>query len=959
MSRTLSLTFSILLAAVMVGVIFGILTDSRNSILVKEMVYVAGGALASLIGGILVLRGTVCFSRRLRGNFLLFLTAVILYSVVRHLTGFGSVNGPFTILMLLSLSALTVTGVLFVNRDGFRLLTTVLLSCSGILFVYAIMQWQGMNVFQWDAALTRSGRSTGSLGNPNLLGGFASALVPLGFTVLITWKRFSKGLRYAFASLFTVLAVVAVIASGTRGSLLGVAAGCIFMAVWYIRKYGVRLKAAVPVLLLLAAILTATSLPMSSRLSELDPDAEEQGTLQVRKLIWSGALSVFADNPVFGHGPGSFQILYPEHRNPDYSLLGVSHNTLHAHCEYLEILVDLGIVGLILWGAVVFFAVKSLRNADPLRAAAFAGIVAMLAEALVSVHLRWPPTAWLFAFFATLFLAGEVEPRGIEHKRRIFLGSGLILASAALSWGFFYHYLPAMESSRLVFMGKDVYLNRTESAMQNAYSAALQWQNTADERALNAALNSWSYAENCADSSVYYSRLGTEVYPNDLGSWYALGSAHLTRYMVMRPPVTAMQEAIDYAGYGYPCTDQQLAEELDLGMEAYYRLVSMAPNYAEVHNNLALGFSNMGQVDQALEELNLAYELHGHRRGDYHQQAISLLPLSEGSFAGCTLVFHHLVTMFDPEVQGERRRAKLADIASFVSLIYGTLPEQRDSLAEVFQEIAVNELGPEQASDLIEVVRTETPRDIYDWWTAEDTTVGTLEELSGIYLPTLARFPFAGNCFPGQLPGERSFYTIPADVFANEGFSALSFDGAMEALLYQIEVDRNLDAAYTLALSSRFSGSVSQKTVDDLNRVREAVGGSRTALRSGIEAPWLEGSLPGRLSDTLQSLQQQDSLESAWYEMELEMTFLVLSSYWWDYQIFSWSQNQYLLERAFLCRDRIRDLNPSSWQSRVSTILERTSQRAALFTSHQRQPQLDQLESDLAGGLERAAPPPE
>ena len=958
MTKTFSMVYTVILALVMIGVVFGILTDSRNSILIKEMIYVAGGALASLLGGILVLRGSFCFKGRISGYFLASLAAVILYSSLRHVTGLGSVNGPFTLMMLVSLSVLAVTGLLFVEIKGLRLLSGILLASSAILFVYALMQWQGVNIFQWDAALTRSGRSTGSLGNPNLLGGFASALVPLGITVFIMWKKPSRPLKYISAGLFTILAVLAVISSGTRGSILGLTAGCGFMAFWYIRKYRISPKATLPVLLILAAVLAAAALPMSSRLSELDPGAEEQGTLQVRKLIWSGALAVFADDPLFGHGPGSFQILYPEHRSPYYNILGVSHNTLHAHCEYLEILVDLGITGLLLWGSVAFFAFRKLPAAGPLQAAAFAGLAAMLAEAFVSVHLRWPPTAWLFSFFAMLSMASDVRPEK-TGLRNIPLGAALILSSVFLSFGFVNHYLPAMESSRLVFMGKDIFLNRTESAMQTAYSAADQWRSTRDPGALDAALSNWSYASSCADSSVYYSGLGTEVYPYDLGSWYALGSAHLTRYMIMKPPSPAMQEALEYSGRAVPYTEEELQAELESGMDSYSTLVSMAPNYAEVHNNLALGYSNMGLVDLALDELYRAYMLHGHRRSDYFQQAVSLLPISDGSVSGCALIFHYIIKGYQPDAPAERQAELLHNIGSYVSFIYSSIPDQRDSLAAVLTDIAESEFDPEAAAPIVELIQAGQPGSLISWWNNGDREAADASSLQDTYLSTINLCAYTGCAFPGGLSSEREFYTFPMEVLKESGFSRESFEWTLKVLLNQIEIDRNLDAAFTLASSSRFSGNVSDEVMDRLDQIREASGGSRTALRSGIEMPWLDGSLPDLISDTLQVLEQQDSLNSAWYEMEFEMTYLFLSSYWWDYQIFSWSQNEYLLERAFYCRDMIKALNPDSWQGRVSMAIQRTEEKAAVFMFHV-SPQLEQLKGDLVAGVERLpAPPPE
>ncbi len=180
MDRALSRVFTVLMAVVMLGVIFAVLTDSRNSIIVKEMFYVAGGALAALLAGLFLAAGSRCSFRRLPRVSVAALAAVILFSILRHHTGIGSVNGPFTIMMLLSLSVITVTSVLFMKREDFRVLTGIFMASSVLLFVYAILQWQGVNLFQWDAVLTRSGRSTGSLAIPTSWGVSPRRPYPLG-----------------------------------------------------------------------------------------------------------------------------------------------------------------------------------------------------------------------------------------------------------------------------------------------------------------------------------------------------------------------------------------------------------------------------------------------------------------------------------------------------------------------------------------------------------------------------------------------------------------------------------------------------------------------------------------------------------------------------------------------------------------------------------------------------------
>lgn len=792
------------------------------------------------------------------------------------------------------------------------------------------------------------------LGNPNLLGGFASAAIPLGIAWVFTLPRRSILLKRLLACLYSLLGVFAIIASGTRGSLLGLLAGCAALTVWYIRRNSLSPARAFIVVAAGALILGFAALPMASRLSELDPQAEDQGTLQVRKLIWSGALAVFLDSPVTGNGPGSFQILYPAHRNPDYSILGVSHNTLHAHCEYLEILVDLGVTGLLLWGAVIFFALKRLKFASPLSAGAFAGLAAMLAEGLVSVHLRWPPTAWLFAFLAAVFLSGENDP---ERPGRIrFLWAAALIASGVfLALGFMNHYLPSMRASRLIFTGKDIYLNRTESAMQAAYNAAGQWQNTGNPGALEASLEAWSNAVVFADSAVNCSRLGTETYPPDLGGWYALGSAHLTRYMLMEPPVTAMRAALEHSGMDPGYTPGELSAELASGMDAYGTLVTMAPNYAEVHNNLALGYSNMGLPGEALESLYRAYLLHGHRRNDYYDQATSLLPLAPGSVPGLTLVFHHRVRGIDPSASGVRLDVQTGEIERTASFCFASIPGGKDSLSAPFIDILRSELSADIAELYSKVVEEAPVANIAGPWESGETGSLSPREMLQTINGQHVLMAFPGGCFPGQFPVDSAYYVHPSVVLMENGMEADLFQGVMDIYLLQLLIDRDIDGSYTLFMSRRFRDNVSGEALERLNALRDALGGSRTALRNEVAMPWMSGSLPGVLSDTLQALQLSDSLNPLWHEMELELCFLAVSSYWWDQQIFASSQNQYLLERLFACRDALMAMNPDFWQSRVTSSTERVFSRIANMVTPPGERILKELQNDLVSGSARAS----
>ncbi len=956
MNSKISLVFLILLVVVMLGVVFGVMTNSRNSILVKEIFYVAGGSITSILAAVLLFIGKPFYSDRIPKLSLISVSAILLFMVVRHFTGIESPNGPFTFLMLLSLVALTGSSLMFINQNHIKLFIQIMLGAVSLMFLYAIMQWQGINVFAWDAALTKGGRSTGSLGNPNLLGGFASALIPLGVAYFFSLTKLSKYNKISFVLIFVVLATLTVVASGTRGSLIGVAAGSFVLLFWFVKNNTISLKKVIPFVLFTLVVISAVTIPMSTRLAELDPTVEDQGTLQVRKIIWSGAFQLFKESPVLGHGPGSFQILFPKYRNPFYSILGVSHNTLHAHSEYLEILVDIGLIGLLFWGLAAWGFRSKLKGANLLRAGAFAGLIAMLAEGFVSVHLRWPPTAWLFATLVLIFLGSDsktIKPEKI-HKLAAFviLFVGLILAG-----GLIVHYLPLSRSSVLVFNGKDVFLANTERAMNSAYSSAAQWSNSGDEGALNAAVIHWQNASLFADSAVFYSREATEAYPYDLGAWYALGSARLTRYMVMEVPVPAMRAALEASGYNVRYTDLQIQNELLAGMAAYDTLITMAPDYAEIHNNFALGYSNLAMLDESMNELYKSYEIHAHRRDDYFNQVSALLKVQPVSISGATLFYHHLLAGFDNSITGIKLQQNQISMFNSIYFLISSQPENEEILVDKFSRLTAEYIPAESQASFIQLITHFNEYSPFEQWHDESIfSMSDFDALESIKNMCVAS-AFNGSCFPTVLLSNREFYAYPAVLLSQAQWSPEAFDQVMDIFLYQIQIDRNLDDANSLIYSDRFNGTVQQDVEEKVRAVRMAVGGSRAAMRQGYSTPWLSGSLPDLISDSLFVRMNSDSLESIWYQMELRMNFLLVTSYWWDYNIFASSQNQYLLDRIFYNRDMIRLLEPVSWSSIVSRILSEEIDRISLFTDGACPANVSILKDDLVEGQHRVPAP--
>jgi len=944
----LSLAATIFLCLVGALVVFSVSTNSRNSILVKEYIYVAAGAIAGAALGVLVLSGTALHLYRIPPAAAVSLALIPVLMVIVHLWGpVSSVNGPYTVMSLGALSLLALLGVAVIDRKHLMPLALFMTLVSSVLFLYSLLQSFGVVLFPWDAGLTRSGRTSGSLGNPNLLGAFSAAMVPFGTATILSLS--GKGwIRVSLTLLYCALAVAALTASGTRGSLLGLAGGVLFLGIWLLRKMPMPRRG--KLLLVLGAVFVSVLavLPMRHRIQEIASDGSESGTAQVRRIIWSGGVEMFRDRPLFGWGPGSFQIIFPAYRSPDYSILGVSHNTLHAHCEYLEILCDIGLLGLAVWGVFALGMVRRIRGAGLISAGAAAGAVSMLTENLVSVSLRWPPTAWLFTLLCTVFLIRE--GRAIHFTRngsRLLSGIGLALSAIVLGAFAFRAYPASLEAAGLVFSGKDVHLTATEAPMNAAARYAKTFVTTGDRPAATAAANAWLAATVQADSAISLCSRAASVDRGDLSALYALGSAYLTRAILAAPLDANIAQALTASGLA--ASDPAAARRFnELGMDTYATLSALAPNYAETHNNMAIGYLALGDVYGSLDELYRAWLLHGHRRPDYFVQAVRLMRVAPDSRGAARLIWDQLIDELltarndDMVLKVQRKLESLTAIRWFF-LRYddpsGSLEAELRGTADSFDPWIMRSLdsvalaGPmplalaDSASMLLEEGRV--PEGLAVLERLHDT-----QNCSGPFLPT-------------AWPGLGAGYTALGEACRDMRWSQENTEAVFRQMVLLFRADMIAAASLDVAFGS-LSASVRPGVTDSLMVLSGNVGGPRAAARAGSPKPWLEGSMLDSVEYSLRSLCEQNPSDPSCHLLMTRFYYLVVTSLWWDSPFFTSGQNQYLLDRLFASRDSVAALMGSGATSALSRALDAELERVVMQVDPRNLSVLEELKGDLA-----------
>lgn len=348
--------------------------------------------------------------------FIATLALLLLFSGQADLSFYGSYgrqNG-FLSYLLYFLWFLILSFNLFVlpNKEALKtkinfLAGTVLLS-SVFVSIYALLQYLGIDFFNWQYPAHLTGRSFSTLGQPNFLGSFLLLSWPLPIYFFLIWKKFI--LKFC-ASLSFIFILSAIFTTASRGAFLALFLS-LFLAAVYKFFFGnfSRIKKIVfslTLLLLMSALLLLTEKAMPGRITSMFD--LKYGSSAARWNIYSSALSLIAEKPWFGYGQENLQSSFFLYYQSDWGLHeDISQVADKAHNLFLDILLSGGIVSLlahfVLYGFFCFLFWRLIRKknlSSSLSLAIFVGAVSYLASLLFSFSV--PSTEfYFFVLFALL-----------------------------------------------------------------------------------------------------------------------------------------------------------------------------------------------------------------------------------------------------------------------------------------------------------------------------------------------------------------------------------------------------------------------------------------------------------------------------------------------------------------------------------------------------------------------------
>ncbi|MBN1966242.1 MAG: O-antigen ligase family protein [Anaerolineae bacterium] len=267
--------------------------------------------------------------------------------------------------------------------------------------------------------LDRFFRAFGTFGQPNPFGGFLGLILPfaaLGSVghIVTLWQRL-RGQAWRPARLWQdetqrqhalwagfYLAAFGLIAAGlvaswSRGAWMGFAGSAVVMLLFVPRSLLKGLAVAAVIVVLGLAAWAGDLLPdslqtrMSGFVDELTTIEDVRGVditdsnyaVTERIAHWQAAVGMATDHPWLGVGFGNYEVAYPA-----YALLNWPNALGHAHNYYLNLLAEVGIVGLaaylIAWGTIFILTIQLWWRSEGL---ARAWCIALLgAWAYLTIH---------------------------------------------------------------------------------------------------------------------------------------------------------------------------------------------------------------------------------------------------------------------------------------------------------------------------------------------------------------------------------------------------------------------------------------------------------------------------------------------------------------------------------------------------------------------------------------------
>ncbi len=310
---------------------------------------VVGLSLLCLFSLIVKALTTKKFEWRLEGLGLMIVLMLVVY-LFASITSYSPVKSLqiWAVYFAFMILYFVIINTVRTKKQLFNILTVFVLS-GFVVCLYGILQYIfGWNVSQaWiDEEMFEDikMRIYSTLENPNVLGEFILLTLPISISLMWTRKQWLSKIFYAFTS---ATMAVALVLTFSRGCWIGIMFSAAIFITFVAGKFWGLALAALP---FIPIVLPESIINRFMSIGDM-----KDSSTSYRVYIWMGTLLMLKDFWLTGIGPGSeaFTQVYPFY---SYSSIVAPH----AHNLFLQIMVESGIVGILLFLLLIFIFIKKL-----------------------------------------------------------------------------------------------------------------------------------------------------------------------------------------------------------------------------------------------------------------------------------------------------------------------------------------------------------------------------------------------------------------------------------------------------------------------------------------------------------------------------------------------------------------------------------------------------------------------
>lgn len=352
---------------------------------------------------------------------------LILFLIITIFSSFLSDNPLFSLMELHFLLPFILFYFIFqslrLSRQGLRKVILIPILISIPIVLYGLLQSFNLDILGYTkAAMFEKKKIVSFMGNPNFAGSYIAPLFPLALGMIVISRR--KAMRLFFLGI-SLMQILFLLLAGTRASWLGLLIGigllivltlkCGIIANRLFLKNIILILAILLILLLVSLVFIDLPFSLPDRLFST-PE------LYYRFFIWQISTNIFLDHPLLGIGyhqlPNTINDyvfdFFTHHPRGDAFQYILKRGAVqrYLHNDYLEILVETGILGFLAFMCLIVSNLlqsygKILRK-DYLREERFfhicliSGFVTILVDAFWGFPLQLPCSGLLFWLFLSV-----------------------------------------------------------------------------------------------------------------------------------------------------------------------------------------------------------------------------------------------------------------------------------------------------------------------------------------------------------------------------------------------------------------------------------------------------------------------------------------------------------------------------------------------------------------------------